>query len=302
MRRGVPILLAAWLAAGAGLAASPKPAVDRSLWPNVPAVVATPLANDLMQVTVHRLANGLTVYLAPSHDKPRITARIVVRSGSRHDPADCTGLGHYLEHMLFKGSTRLGTLSWEREKPLQARIVDLYTRRFTATDSGEKDRLYGEIDRANVAAMKLEVPNELDKLYNQLGFDGVNAFTMDEGTAYICNFPRNRAEAWARLESDRFTNPVFRLFTTELETVYEEKNMSIDDPETGLYEALGLALYPRHPYGTQPTLGTIEHLKNPSLQRVYDQFRVKYVPNNMAIVLAGDFEREEMLKLVARHF
>ena len=299
--RTLPVLLLSILA-GAAFAATAKPQIDQSLWPQVPAVVGTPLPNDIMQATVHRLPNGLTVYLSPNHAKPRVTAWIVVRSGSRHDPADCTGLAHYLEHVLFKGSAKLGTLNWAKEKPLQDRIAALYAKRFTTTDTGERERLYAEIDKANVAAMKVEIPNEFDRLYAQLGFGDENAFTMDEGTAYICTFPRNRGEVWARVEADRFADPVFRLFTTELETVYEEKNMDTDNPESGLSEALSLALYPRHPYGTQPTLGRIEHLKNPSLQRVYDQFRARYVPNNMAIVLAGDFERPAMLRLVERHF
>jgi len=266
----------------------------------VPAVVETPLAGDIMQATVHRLSNGLTVYLSPNHDKPRVTAWIVVRSGARHDPADCTGLAHYLEHLLFKGTAKLGTTNWGKERPHLDRVTALYEERFTATDSGQKERLYGEIDRENVQAARYAVPDELGRLYGRLGLSDINAFTMGDGTAYVCTFPRNRAEVWARVEADRFAHPVFRLFTTELETVYEEKNMSIDNPETGLWEALLLALFPEHPYGTQPALGRVEHLKNPSLQRVYDQFRSHYVPNNMAVLLAGDFERAPMLALLER--
>ncbi len=278
-----------------------KPAADPALWmPKVPATVMAPLPGDLLGATVHRLSNGLTVYLSVNRTKPRITSWIAVRAGSKHDPADATGLAHYLEHMLFKGSQRLGTLDYRKEKVQLDRIVALYDRRFTTTDPIIREQLYQEIDRANAAAGKFAIPNELDKLYNQLGFDGVNAFTMDEGTVYVCDFPRNRAQVWATLEADRFSSPVFRLFPGELETVYEEKNRSLDHPERALSEGLALAMFPGHPYGTQPTLGTVEHLKNPSLTRVRAYYQAHYVPNNMCVALAGDFERAAMLALLER--
>lgn len=278
-------------------------AVDTSLWmPKVPAVVASPLPGDLMGATVHRLSNGLTVYLSPDHAKPRISAWVAVRAGSKHDPADATGLAHYLEHMLFKGSERLGTLDYRKEKVFLDRIVSLYDQRFKTTDPLIRDNLYKKIDQANTEAGKYAVPNELDKLYNQLGFDGVNAFTMDEGTVFVCDFPKNRAAVWAAIESDRFAHPVFRLFPGELETVYEEKNRSLDNPERALSEGLALAMFPKHPYGTQPTLGSIEHLKNPSLTRVREYFRSHYVPNNMCVALSGDFEPAAMLALLEKSF
>lgn len=306
-RRFIAALFASALLLPVVTAAAParaprKPAaVDPALLaPKIPAVVATPLPGDLLGATVHRLSNGLTVYLSVNRAKPRITSWIAVRAGSRHDPADATGLAHYLEHMLFKGSERLGTLDYRKEKVHLDRITALYDKRFKTTDPVIREQLYRQIDQANAAAGKFAIPNELDRLYNQLGFDGVNAFTMDEGTVYICDFPKNRAGVWAALEADRFTRPVFRLFPGELETVYEEKNRSLDHPERALFEGIALALYPNHPYGTQPTLGTVEHLKNPSLTRVREYYRAHYVPNNMCVALAGDFEPAEMLALLER--
>jgi predicted Zn-dependent peptidase len=267
-----------------------------------PALVPAPLPNDMLKATIHRLSNGLTVYLSPNDQTPRISAWIAVRTGSRNDPGDCTGLAHYLEHMLFKGSERMGTRDWAKEKVHLDRIAELYDKRFKATDPKEKERIYKEIDKENIAAGPYEIPNELDKLYSQMGFNGLNAFTMDEGTVYICDFPRNRAEVWATVESDRFAAPVFRLFQTELETVYEEKNMSTDSPETEFWETYSRKLFKEHPYGTQPTLGLIEHLKNPSLNRIVGYFRMHYIPNNMSIAVAGDFDRAQMLALLEKHF
>lgn len=293
-----PFLLSALLSTAPAFAAKPV----TPFAPKVPAVVEAPLPNDLVKATVHRLANGLTVYLAPNHERPRINAWIAVRTGSKNDPSDCTGLAHYLEHMLFKGSEKLGSMDFAKEKPHYDRIVALYEQRFKTTDPAERTRIYKEIDRENLAAAKFESPNELDKLYNQLGFDGVNAFTMNEGTVFVCDLPKNRLAAWMRLESDRFAHPVFRLFVPELEAVYEEKNRAMDNPEEGLGEAVDLALYPQHPYGTQTTLGSIEHLKNPSLQRLQAYFRSRYRPNNMCLALAGDFDPATVLPLLEQAF
>lgn len=264
-------------------------------------LVPEPLAGDALKTTVHRLSNGLTVYLSPNSQEPRVAAHIAVRAGSEQDPSDSTGMAHYLEHMLFKGSSALGTLDREREAPHLSRILALYEKHFTATDPAERARLYKEIDAENIAASRYAVPNELSKVYAQLGVHGVNAYTSDEQTVYVGNFPSNRAEAWAMVEAERFANPVFRLFLGELETVYEEKNRSLDNASRLLGEAINKRLYGEHPYG-RTTLGSIEHLKNPSLKKMYEFYARWYVPDNMAIILAGDFEREPMLALLERNF
>ncbi len=266
-----------------------------------PDVVETPLAGDAMKTTVHRLSNGLTVYLSPNTQTPRVAANIAVRAGSKNDPADSTGMAHYLEHMLFKGTRALGTLDDAKEAPHLERILALYEKHFQAADPGERARIYKEIDAENIAASEYAVPNELSKVYAQLGIHGVNAYTSDEQTVYVGDFPSNRAEAWATVEVERFARPVFRLFLGELETVYEEKNRSLDNAGRILGEAINKRLYGEHPYG-RTTLGSIEHLKNPSLKKMYEFYGRWYVPENMAITLAGDFDRATMLALLEKHF
>lgn len=266
------------------------------------ALVQSPLPGDPLETSIHTLPNGLTIYLSPNKQEPRIATRIAVRAGSKHDPADSTGMAHYLEHMLFKGSQSLGTLDYSKERPHLDRISRLYEELFAARDPKERERVYAEIDAENVKASRYAVPNEIAKAYRLLGVRGLNAYTSDEMTVYVSNIPSNRAEAWAKLEADRFARPVFRLFQTELETVYEEKNRSLDNAERIIAEALDAKLFKRHPYGQQPTIGTIAHLKNPSLRKMYEFYGRWYHPNNMAIVLAGDFEREPMLRLLERHF
>jgi predicted Zn-dependent peptidase len=242
------------------------------------------------------------VYLSPNHQAPRIAAYIAVRTGSKNDPKDSTGLAHYLEHMLFKGTQSMGTLDYAKEKPFLDRIDALYDEHFHAKDPVERARIYKQIDEQNLQAVKFEIPNEIAKIYRQLGFHGLNAFTSDEETVFVVDLPSNRVDAWAKLESARFARPVFRLFQSELEAVYEEKNRGMDNAERILGEALNKKLYKVHPYGQQTTIGELEHLKNPSLTQMYAYFRTWYHPNNMAIVLSGDFERAPMLKLLEKNF
>ncbi len=274
---------------------TPPATVDRS-----PVRAAPEVPGDPMGVVIRRLPNGLTVMLSPNHEEPRITAWITTRAGSAKDPSEATGMAHYLEHMLFKGTRQLGTLDYAREAPHLERITQLYDRLFGTTDADARAQLYAEIDAEGVAASEFQVPNELDQLYDALGCSGLNAFTSDDQTSYTVEIPANRVEQWARVEGDRFAQPVFRLFQTELEAVYEEMNQSLDSKERALFEALHRALWPRHPYGTQPTIGTVEHLKNPSIRKMYEYFERWYVPGNMCVALAGDFDPDDVLATLER--
>ena len=263
---------------------------------------AEPLADDPMKVTIRRLANGLTLMLSENHEDPRIEAWITVRAGSAKDPADATGMAHYLEHMNFKGTSRLGTVDWEKEKPHLDAITALYDELFVTTDPAKRSEIYAKIDRENQEAAKYAVPNEFDGMYDALGFQGLNAFTTDDQTSYTVSLPSNRLAQWAEVEAERFRDPVYRLFQTEIEAVYEEKNRGMDSKPRFTHEATLLGLWPQHPYGTQPTLGTVEHLKNPSITKMYEFFRTWYVPGNMVVALSGDFDTEPTLELLAKHF
>ncbi len=258
------------------------------------------LPGDPMGVSVHRLANGLTVYISTDRQKPRFSAWVAVRTGSRNDPAASTGLAHYLEHMLFKGSDQLGTLDFAAERPHIERIQQLYADLRGTTDPERRRQITAEIDATNQKVAATAIPNELDRVYAELGISGLNAFTSWDETVYISDVPSNRLEAWAGVESERFKDPVFRLFFTEMEAVYEEKNLSLDSPLDRTFEALTRGLFPRHPYGTQTTIGEIEHLKVPAYQDTVDYFKRWYVPNNMAVLLAGDIDAKTALPVLER--
>ena len=264
--------------------------------------INTPSADDPLDASIYQLDNGLRVYLTENHEEPRFYAEIAVRAGSKHDPADGTGLAHYLEHLLFKGNQQMGTLDYAAEKPHLDRIVELYEQHFSETDDAVRADIYAEINREAQLAARYSVPNELTQVFNAMGGSDLNAHTSNEETVYKIGLPSNRLTQWAELESNRFVNPVFRLFHTELETVYEEKNRTLDNGGRIINTAVLDLMFKKHPYGQQPTIGTVEHLKNPSLVYIQNYFDTYYVPNNMAIFISGDINPQETIELIADKF
>ena len=198
---------------GAGGATDPAEARDVLASSDLPPTVDKPLPGDEMDVTIHRLSNGMTVYISTDRQKPRFTAWIGVRAGSRHDPADSTGLAHYLEHMLFKGTDDYGTLDAKGEAPHVEAVRKLYAELRKTEDPKAREKIMAKIDAETQAQAKTAVPNELSRMYSELGVQGTNAFTSDEQTVYIGDFPSNRLEAWATVEAERFADPIFRSTT-----------------------------------------------------------------------------------------
>ena len=257
---------------------------------------------DPLQAQIYTLENGLKVYMSVNKDEPRLQTYIAVRAGGKDDPADNTGLAHYLEHMMFKGTRILGTRDFAKERPLLEEIENLFEQYRTLTDPKEREALYAKIDAVSYEASKIAIPNEYDKLMSVIGSQGSNAFTSEDVTCYIEEIPSNQIENWARIQADRFMNCVFRGFHTELEAVYEEKNMTMTDDNEKAFDALNAMLVPHHPYGTQTVIGTQDHLKNPSLKAIRKQKDTYYVPNNVAIILSGDFDPDQMVEIIEKYF
>jgi len=257
---------------------------------------------DPLNVRIYTLDNGLKVYLTVYKDAPRIQTAIAVRTGSKNDPSDNTGLSHYLEHIMFKGSDEFGTKDYSKEKPLLDQIEYKFEVYKKTTDTLMRKKIYHEIDSISGIAATFAIANEYDKLLAVIGAKGTNAFTSFEETVYINDIPSNKISQWLQIEQERFKDPVFRIFHTELETVYEEKNISLDSDDNKVFEDLFLGLFPTNTYGTQTTIGTVEHLKNPSLKSLREYYNSRYVPNNMAIILSGDFNPDEVIKEIDATF
>ncbi len=253
---------------------------------------------DPMHVRIYTLDNGLKVYTTVYKNAPRIQTAIAVKTGSKFDPADNTGLSHYLEHMMFKGTDKYGSLDYAKEKPLLTEIDSLFEVYRLIKDTNLRKKEYHLIDSVSGVASKFAIANEYDKMMTAIGAKGTNAFTSVEQTVYVNDIPSNELETWLSIEGERFRNPVFRLFHTELEAVYEEKNIGLDNDDEKAWDSLSAGLFKKHPYGTQTTIGTVEHLKNPSLNALYAYYHKKYVPNNIAICISGDFNPDEAIKIV----
>ena len=257
---------------------------------------------DPLNARIYTLDNGLKVYLSVNKETPRIQAYIPVRTGGKNDPAETTGLSHYLEHLMFKGTTHFGTQNYEAEKPLLDQITELYEVYRTKTDPEERKAIYHQIDSISYEASKIAIPNEYDKLMAAIGAEGTNAYTSYDVTCYTEDIPSNQIENWAKVQSDRFKNMVIRGFHTELEAVYEEKNIGMADDQDKTIDALFASLFTNHPYGKQSIIGTQDHLKNPSIINIMNHFNYWYRPNNMAICMSGDFNPDEVIRIIDKYF
>ncbi|SFW71457.1 insulinase family protein [Chitinophaga sancti] len=260
------------------------------------------ISNDPMQARFYTLKNGLTVILSVNKKDPRIQTLIGTRAGSNNDPKDHTGLAHYLEHLLFKGTEQYGSLDWAREKPYLDKIEGLYDTYNHTSDATARKTIYHQIDSVSGLAAKYAIANEYDKMMTGMGAQGTNAHTWVEETIYEEDIPSNAIDKYLSVQSERFKDPVFRLFHTELEAVYEEKNRGLDNDSRKSYELMLSSLFPTHNYGQQSTIGTVEHLKNPSLKAIRKFYNEYYVPNNMAIVMAGDFNPDYVIKKIDDDF
>ena len=257
---------------------------------------------DPSNTLIYTLDNGLRVYLSVNEAEPRIQTLIAVKAGSKFDPSETTGLAHYLEHMMFKGTHRIGTKDWESEKVLLDEIAETFEAHKEESDSARKNALYARIDSLSLEASKFSIANEYDKMISSLGAKGTNAYTSNDETVYINDIPSNELKKWLMVEGERFQTLVLRLFHTELETVYEEFNRSQDSDRRWVYQGVLEGLLPNHPYGTQTTIGVGEHLKNPSMYNIHEYFNTYYVPNNIAICLSGDLDPDATIDWIEQYF
>lgn len=253
-------------------------------------------------IQYYELSNGLKVYLNEDKNASNVYGAVWVNAGGKNDPADATGIAHYLEHMLFKGTEYLGTQNYLLEKPHLDSVKLLYDQLALEADKEGKLKIQKMINEQELKASKYAIPNEFDRLIKSIGGSGVNAGTNYDYTLYYNYFPANQMAKWLDIYAHRFQNPVFRLFQSELETVYEEKNRAGDDLERRVSTKFNEFIYGDHPYSTQTVLGSVDHLKNPSLTKMYEYFEKYYVANNMALVLCGNFNSADVKPLIEKTF
>ena len=258
-------------------------------------------AQDKLKVETFHLSNGLKVIMCESHDQPKIYGSVVVHAGSKNEDPAATGVAHYFEHIMFKGTDRIGTTDWAKEKPYLDSISDLYDQIQATQDAERRHQLQLEINRLNIEASKYAIPNETDAILQQMGCTGLNAGTSYDYTVYYNTLPSNQLENWMEVYAERFRNPVYRLFQGELEAVYEERNIANNEQMYTFIRNLFTESFGEHPY-SRDVIGHDEHLKNPqpsAMKRFYDKY---YVASNMALILVGDFNTAEAKKMAEKYF
>ena len=269
----------------------------------IPTVKKTKPADEVapLKVETFYLSNGLKVITCESHDQPKIYGSVVVHAGSKNEDPAATGVAHYFEHIMFKGTDRIGTTDWKSEKPYLDSISDLYDQIQKTQDADKRHQLQLEVNRLNIAASKYAIPNETDAILQQMGCTGLNAGTSYDYTVYYNTLPSNQLENWMEVYAERFRNPVYRLFQGELEAVYEERNIYNNEQMYDFIRNLFTESFGEHPY-SRDVIGLDEHLKNPqpsAMKRFYDKY---YVASNMTLILVGDFNTSEAKKMAEKYF
>lgn len=258
-------------------------------------------AEDLnaLKVKEYRLENGLTVWLNEDHSQPKVFGAVVVKAGAKDCPD--TGIAHYFEHMMFKGTDRIGTLDYESEKVLLDSIAMKYDELAMTEDTAARARLQKEINELSIRSSEYVIPNEFNRLINRFGGSGLNAATSYDATIYFNTFSPQYMVQWAEINSERLINPVFRLFQSELETVYDEKNMYGDFIGGQVMDTLMARYFGPHPYA-YPIIGSTKNLKNPRLTEMHKFFEDYYVASNMALILSGDFDAQQVMPILEKAF
>jgi predicted Zn-dependent peptidase len=249
------------------------------------------------------LDNGMKVLLYPSKQAPTVSCRLFYVTGSVHEHPGNTGIAHLLEHMLFKGTEKVGVKDPAVDKALERRIgavMDSLDR--SRGDAATAARLRRAYDSLVAEQRKGMIPYELWEAYEKAGGTGLNAYTSDLMTAYIVTLPRNRVELYLWLESDRMRNAVLREFYPERDVVMEERRMRVEDRPTGRYwESLIGVFYEAHPYRF-PTIGYPSDIRNLTRAQAEEHYRRYYKPNNAILVLAGDIDTAAALADIRRYF
>lgn len=264
-----------------------------------------------LAVVVDTLPNGLRIVALDRPAGPIVSFVLRYDVGSANEAPDESGIAHFLEHLLFKGTETIGTTSPRRERAL-FRAMDAAhdsllglqagdTAPADAAQVAEAERLRREIRALEDRARELVLPAELDRILTEAGARGLNATTGPDATQYFVQLPANRAELWFVLEADRMLNPVFREFYAERDVVAEERRQQIESSAAGrLAEEFYAAAYRVHPYG-QPVIGHMAAIESHTRARVIDFHRRHYVPANAVVAVVGDIDTDQVLEWAHRY-
>lgn len=272
---------------------------------DVPAPSIQPYLDRVIQkVTEFKLSNGMKFIVLERHEAPVVSFLTYADVGGVDEPTGKTGVAHFLEHLAFKGTTRIGTTNWEAEKPLLQRLDELDQKldAAKANKSPEVAQLQAEFSKLEEQAQQYVQQNKYGQIVEQSGGVGLNAATGTDATMYFYSFPSNKLELWMSLESERFLDPVFREFYKEQEVILEERRMRTDNSPIGqMIEAFLDAAFTTHPY-RRPVIGYDTDIRNLSRADVQEFFDTHYVPSKLTMAVVGDVNPQEVKRLAETYF
>jgi len=259
------------------------------------------IQDDIYDTHYFELENGLKIYLVKNDTTPTINVRAIFNVGSKNDPQDNTGLAHYFEHLMFGGTSKIGSLDYEKEKPYLDKIENLFENLKLEKDIKKREKIINEIDNNSVKASNFSTNLEYQQILLSLGGTNINANTGKDETRYIYTIPKNNLEKSLKVLSEQLFNPVIRHFSRELQAVYEEYVMRNENSFTLCVNQLLKDLCDNHPYSV-PVIGKEEHLKNPSIKAVKEFYNKYYHPNNLTLLLIGDLDYDSTVDIIEKYF
>lgn len=284
----------------------PEIALAKTQTPSAESSIQPYLNRVIKQLTEFRLDNGLKFIVLERHQAPVVSFLTYADVGGVDEPDGKTGVAHFLEHLAFKGTTRIGTSNYQAEKPLLDRLQQLAEQITAAKAAGKKDevaKLEAEFEKVEAQANKLVKQNELGRIVEQAGGVGLNANTSTEATRYFYSFPSNKLELWMSLESERFLDPIIRReFFKEKDVILEERRLRVENSPIGLMiEKFIDSAFKVHPY-RRPVIGYDEDIRNLTPDDVQKFFDTHYTPSNLTIAVVGDVNPDQVRKLAQTYF
>ncbi|MBI5774042.1 MAG: insulinase family protein [Verrucomicrobia bacterium] len=273
-------------------------------------------------VIEHTLPNGMRLLLVERHDEPTVAGGWVAHVGSANERPGITGIAHLFEHMMFKGTPTLGTKDYKKDLEIiteQERVRGLIRdeeakmramwRRGEIDDVAKPENKTARYKDLEVEFKKLVdaqrdilVKNEFDRIYTTGGASGMNAFTSEDMTGYFITVPANKLELWMWMESERLLRPVFREFYAERDVVFEERRMRTESTPLGKFaESFESLFWEAHPYGW-PVIGWPSDIPAISKAQADEFYGIYYSPQNITLILVGDFDAKNTEAVVNKYF
>ncbi|MFB2880152.1 M16 family metallopeptidase [Floridanema aerugineum] len=291
------VMLWCGITPGIALALTQNPGTADSIGPYLDRV--------MQRITEFKLDNGMKFIVLERNQAPVVSFLTYADVGGANEPEGKTGVAHFLEHLAFKGTTRIGTKDYQAEKPILDKLDSLWQQIQSAKAAGKQQevtQLQAEFQKVEAQAAELVKQNELGQIVERSGGVGLNATTSTDATRYFYSFPANKLELWMSLESERFLEPVFREFFKEKEVILEERRMRVENSPVGMMiEAFIDKAYKVHPY-RRPVIGYDRDLLNLTREDVQQFFDTYYVPGNLTLAVVGDVKAAEVKRLAEIYF